>query len=110
MTRNEVRHYVSPEGVDVFARWFDGLRDRRAQSVIAVRVDRLQRGLLGDTRSVGEGVQELKIDFGPGYRVYCACAGGAVILLLGGGDKATQRADIADAKRRWLHFRSRRRE
>jgi putative addiction module killer protein len=81
----------------VFARWFRKLRDRRARARIQVRIDRLSLGLPGDVRSVGEGISELRIDYGPGYRVYFVRRGDAAVVLLSGGDKATQDKDIADA-------------
>jgi len=83
----------------VFARWFSKLKDRQARFRIAVRLRRLQNGNLGDVKPVGEGVSELRIDYGPGYRVYLVRRGSAVIILLCGGDKGTQARDIARAKK-----------
>ncbi len=77
-----------------FARWFARLRDRRAQRRIQVRIDRLQIGNPGDVQPVGGGVSEMRIDYGPGYRVYFAQRGPALIILLAGGDKRTQQRDI----------------
>lgn len=82
---------------DVFAEWLDDLRDRRAAARIIVRIERLALGNAGDVRSVGAGVSELRIDYGPGYRVYLARKDETVIILLCGGDKTTQRKDIATA-------------
>lgn len=82
----------------VFQSWFDGLRDRRAQKHILVRIGRLERGLFGDVKPVGEGISELRINHGPGYRVYIAQRGQEVILLLCGGDKNSQSRDIRAAK------------
>ena len=82
---------------DVFARWFRDLRDRRARARIQVRIDRLQLGLPGDVKPVGEGVSELRVDYGPGYRVYFTRRGKQLILLLAGGDKRTQDRDIKKA-------------
>ncbi|MFT4100520.1 MAG: type II toxin-antitoxin system RelE/ParE family toxin [Burkholderiaceae bacterium] len=84
---------------DVFDRWFDELRDRRGKFRIAARIDRLAAGHAGDVKSVGDGVSELRIDFGPGYRVYFTRRGAVLVLLLCGGDKSTQSRDIAQAKR-----------
>jgi putative addiction module killer protein len=82
----------------VFGAWLRALRDERAKARIAQRLDRLGRGLLGDVRSVGERVSELRIDYGPGYRVYFTRRGETGILLLCGGDKARQDRDIRRAK------------
>lgn len=75
------------------------LRDVRAQARIAERLRRLERGLLGDAQPVGEGISELRIDYGPGYRVYFITRGRTLIILLCGGDKRSQTRDIAKAKR-----------
>ena len=82
---------------EIYARWFSGLRDRRARARIDVRIRRLSLGNLGDVRSVGEGVCELRIDYGPGYRVYFVQRGQALVILLAGGDKGTQERDIRTA-------------
>ena len=82
---------------EVFDRWFRKLRDRRARARIQIRIDRLALDLPGDVRPVGEGVSELRIDYGPGYRVYFVRRGEAVIVLLAGGNKASQNKDIARA-------------
>lgn len=83
---------------DEYARWFAKLRDRQARSRILVRLRRLTLGNFGDVRSVGEGVSELRIDHGPGYRVYLKQVGDAVVILLVGGDKRTRQRDIETAK------------
>jgi putative addiction module killer protein len=77
--------------------WFEALRDRQARARIEARVDRLLMGNPGDVKPAGEGVSELRIDYGPGYRVYFALRGNTTVLLLGGGDKRTQNADIKQA-------------
>lgn len=82
---------------DVFVKWLDGLRDRRARARIEARLDRLVVGNPGDVRPVGSGVSELRIDYGPGYRVYFIRKGAALIILLAGGDKRTQAKDVARA-------------
>ena len=79
---------------DVFARWLDALRDAKGRARILARLDRLAEGHAGDAKPVGEGVSELRIDVGPGYRVYYKKTGRIVIVLLCGGDKGTQRRDI----------------
>jgi putative addiction module killer protein len=82
---------------DAFAAWFRKLRDRQARARIQVRIDRLQLGLAGDVRPVAEGVSELRIDYGPGYRVYFVQRGRERVILLAGGDKRAQRRDIKKA-------------
>ena len=82
---------------DVYAKWFDGLRDRAAQARTNVRIRRLSRGNPGDVKSVGKGVSELHIDYGLGYRVYFTKHGITVFILLAGGEKRTQEQDIRKA-------------
>ena len=84
---------------DVFARWLDGLRDIRARARVQARIARLAAGNPGDADPVGEGVSELRIDYGPGYRVYFRKRGHELIILLAGGDKSTQAKDIKTALR-----------
>jgi len=81
-----------------FATWLAGLRDERARARILKRLDRAQAGNLGDVAPVGGGVSEMRIFYGPGYRVYFVQRGSELIVLLCGGDKSTQEADIAEAK------------
>lgn len=83
----------------VFADWLGSLRDLRARARIGIRIGRLSQGNPGDVKPVGEGVSELRIDYGPGYRVYFTQRGGTVIILLAGGDKRSQDRDIAAAIR-----------
>ena len=80
-----------------YAQWFSGLRDRQAKARIAIRIRRLSLGNPGDVRPVGQGVSELRIDYGPGYRVYFTRRGELVVILLIGGDKRTQGQDIRTA-------------
>ncbi len=82
-----------------FAKWLDGLRDIRARARVQVRIERLGAGNVGDAKSVGEGVSEMRVDYGPGYRVYFTKRGREIIVLLAGGDKRTQDADIRTALR-----------
>jgi putative addiction module killer protein len=81
-----------------FDRWLDRLADARARARIQVRLDRLRLGNFGDAKAVGDGISELRVDYGPGYRVYFARRGARLVLLLCGGDKSTQSRDIAAAK------------
>ena len=83
---------------DAYAAWFKGLRDRAAKTRIDIRVRRLSLGNPGDVRPVGEGVSELRIQFGPGYRIYFIQNGDEFILLLAGGNKSSQTQDIKQAK------------
>lgn len=83
----------------IFIKWFASLKDRRARARIQARIDRLETGHFGDVEPVGEGVSELRIFYGPGYRVYFVQRGTVVIVLLSGGDKSSQQADIARAKK-----------
>ena len=82
----------------IFTKWFDGLKDRRARARIQVRIDRMEMGSFGDVSPVGEGVSEMRIFYGPGYRVYFIQQGKDVIILLSGGDKKSQSKDIIQAK------------
>jgi len=82
-----------------FAQWLDGLRDMKARARVQARLDRMTEGNRGDVKPVGEGVSELRIDYGPGYRVYFKSRGHEIIILLGGGDKKTQANDIKVALR-----------
>lgn len=84
---------------ETFKRWMRGLRDERARSRIVLRLRRLESGNTGDVKPAGDGLSELRINYGPGYRVYFMRRATALIVVLAGGDKRTQRQDIASAKR-----------
>jgi putative addiction module killer protein len=84
---------------DLFANWFDKLKDLRAQTQILRRIERLQAGNPGDVKSLGGGLSEMRITHGPGYRLYFTKRGNSLVLLLCGGDKASQRADIRLAQK-----------
>ncbi len=84
---------------DVYALWIDSLRDLQGRARVLVRVERLAAGNPGDVKFVGDGVSELRIDFGPGYRVYFTHRGREIVILLAGGDKPTQSTDIKTALR-----------
>ena len=90
---------IEIQKTEVFARWIDGLTDIRARARILARIERLAAGNPGDVAPVGEGVSELRIDYGPGYRVYYKQFGGFLVILLAGGDKRTQVKDIKTALR-----------
>lgn len=89
--------HMRVEKTDVYREWIDTLKDRTGRARILVRVDRLIQGNPGQHREPTDGVSELKIDFGPGYRVYYAQRGSKLLILLAGGDKSTQQKDIAKA-------------
>src|SRR5688572_28183474 len=91
---------------DAFKQWIDGLADLKGRARILARIDRMALGNPGDVKAVGEGVTEMRIDFGPGYRVYFTKVGKAIILLLCGGDKSSQAKDIALAKKRAAQVRA----
>jgi putative addiction module killer protein len=106
-TAIELEIYVTEEGRAPFTEWLDSLRDSRGRVKIRTRLNRIRLGNFGDSTSVGEGVEELRVDFGPGYRVYYGQAGVKVVLLLCGGDKSTQTQDILQAKRYWKDYQKR---
>ncbi len=89
---------VEVQQTEVYARWFNNLRDRQAKARIDVRIRRLSLGNFGDIKPVGEGVSELRVPYGPGYRIYLVQRGNTLVILLAGGDKRTQRKDIKRAQ------------
>lgn len=89
---------------EAFRQWRQRLRDERAKAIIAARLNRLAHGLAGDVEAVGEGISELRIHYGPGYRVYFKQQGQTIIILLCGGNKTSQRKDIAQAKELAKHW------
>lgn len=106
-TPKELQIYVTEDGRAPLSEWLASLRDIKARAKIRVRLDRVSLGNLGDCHGVGDGVQELRIDYGPGYRVYFGQVGTAIVLLLCGGDKNTQAKDIEQATRYWNEYRRR---
>ena len=96
-----VHHVLSVNGVDLYQAWLNTIRDTRAKARITTRVDRAEQGHFGATEPVGDGVFEMKLDFGQGYRIYYATHGRKIIFLLGGGSKDRQQADIDQAKALW---------
>ncbi|VFM97924.1 MAG: putative addiction module killer protein [Candidatus Kentron sp. G] len=103
----EIRHYITAEGKDPYLDWQRRVRDTRARIAIDRRVNRLEKGNFGDRRFCRDGVWELRIGVGPGYRVYHAMAGKQIVLLLCGGDKRTQDADIERACAYWRDWQRR---
>ncbi len=89
---------IDMKKTDVFVQWLDELRDIRARARVQARIERLAAGNPGDVKPVGDGVSELRIDYGPGYRVYFTRRGNEVVILLDGGDKSTQDTDIKTAQ------------
>jgi putative addiction module killer protein len=103
----EIRHYLTRSEKDVFMEWRRQLRDTGAKIAVDRRINRLELGNFGDHKFCRDGVWELRIDIGPGYRVYYAIAGTQVVLLLSGGNKRTQDADIDRACAYWLDWQER---
>lgn len=96
---------VLENGTSPIEDWIKSIRDTQTRQRIQARLDRIERGNLGEYRNVGEGVSEFKMDFGAGYRVYFARTGATLIVLLVGGDKSTQDTDIKTARQLWKDYR-----
>jgi putative addiction module killer protein len=103
----EIRHYVNHAGKDVFDDWLTQLRDARAQAKVAIRINRLAAGNFGDCKPLRQGLSELRVNWGPGYRVYYAMIGRECALVLCGGDKRKQSADIERALEYLRDYRER---
>ena len=103
----ELRYYQTSAGEQPFVEWLQGMNNRQARTRVEARLARVVIGNLGDVEPVGEGVMELRIDWGPGYRVYFARVGQVIILLLCGGDKRTQQRDINRAKEYFEDYKAR---
>ena len=103
----EILHYQTAAGTAVYEEWARRLHDKTAEMKLAARIERLQLGNFGDVKPVGHGIYELRIDYGPGYRIYYAVVGRRIILLLCGGDKRRQSADIAAAVQYLMDYRER---
>src|SRR4051812_21594382 len=104
----EVRLYVTEAGHSPFEDWFDHLRDGLAQHRILARIARLRTGNAGDFKNLGSGIFEMRIDYGPGYRIYYGQQGSEIVILLIGGDKRTQTKDIENATRYWNEYKEKR--
>lgn len=103
----ELLEYINEHGRNPFREWLEELRDRQARARIRARLNRVRMGNLGDSKSVGDGVFELRIPYGPGYRVYFGRDGDKVVVLLTGGDKRRQARDIALARAFWNDYQQR---
>ena len=106
----EIRHYLTASGQNIFAEWLDELRDAKAEARIVARIARLAAENFGDCKPLRAGVWEMRIDWGPGYRVYYAMAGRKLVVLLCGGDKRRQPADIDRAVEYWNDYQKRSQE
>lgn len=103
----ELLEYVTEEGVNPFHTWLNSLKDRVARARIRVRLNRVRLGNFGDCKPVGKGVNELRVDYGPGYRVYYGKAETSIVILLCGGSKKSQTKDIHLAQAYWADFQRR---
>lgn len=101
-----IRYYLTPTGRNPFEQWFARLRDGKAQALVTERIERLRQGYPGDYKRLGNGLYELRIHYGSGYRVYFGVFRNNVVILLCGGTKGTQHRDIARAQNYWNEFRS----
>jgi len=106
VTPKEVVVFRAKDGRVPFEEWLDDLNDKKAMARVLARLARVRQGNLGDCKSVGEGVSELRVDYGPGYRVYFGQKGQTLVVLLCGGDKRTQDRDIRLAKQYWREFKT----
>jgi putative addiction module killer protein len=102
----EIRLYRSSTGKVPFSEWFESIRDLRTAQTLDARLGRVRLGNLGDCKSLGGGVFELRIDFGPGFRIYFGQEGPELVIVLCGGDKSTQQRDIQNAKKYWADYKS----
>ena len=107
ITPRAVRNYITPNGRNPFREWLTQLRDKKARANIQRRIARLQEGNFGDFRRLNSGLCELRINYGPGYRVYFGMFASHIIILLWGGQKRTQQRDITRAQNYWNEIRSR---
>ena len=107
MAVHRLYYYQTAAGDRPFVEWLEGLTDRQSRAKIEARLARVASGTLGDVEPVGEGVLELRIDWGPGYRAYFARVGQVIVLLLCGGDKRTQQKDIDRAKDYFKDYKAR---
>ncbi|WP_457551841.1 type II toxin-antitoxin system RelE/ParE family toxin [Desulfobacula sp.] len=107
-TEKIIQEYITQEGKNYFREWFDSLKDIKTQAKIDVRLGRLRLGNFGDTKGLGKGVYELRIHFGPGYRIYYGLEGNKIVILLCAGDKSGQKKDIKKAVTFWEEYKGER--
>jgi putative addiction module killer protein len=103
-TERIIHEYITSEGRNTFREWLYSLKDCRAQVKVDIRIARLRLGNFGDAKSVGKGVYELRIPYGPGYRIYYGLEGNELVILLCAGDKKNQKQDIKKAQLYWLEY------
>lgn len=102
-----IRNYKTPDGREPFEEWLDSLKDKSIQARVIQRIDRVVLGDFGDCRSLGEGIFELRVHYGPGYRVYFGDMEDVIVILLCGGSKKTQNQDIKKAREYWQELKGR---
>ena len=100
----ELREYIISTGRSHFGEWLTSLKDPKIRARIRIRLDRVSLGLFGDCKLLGRGLQELRLDFGSGYRIYFGQDGDVLVILLCGGDKSTQQKDIEKARLYWADY------
>ena len=105
----EVREYLAADGSSPYGKWFNAL-NAPAAAKVAIAITRMAQGNLSNTKSVGGGIQEYRIDFGPGYRIYFGRDGDRLVILLGGGTKKRQQDDIHRVQNLWIDYRRRKKE
>lgn len=104
-TERLIKEYIAADGKSHFRIWHDCFKDIKTRAKIDIKIARLRLGNFGDTKSLGQGVYELRIHFGPGHRIYYGLDGQEIVLLLCGGDKSTQKKDIKKAKIFWKDYK-----
>ena len=107
MTEVTVLHYLTAAGSCPFREWIDSIKDKAVRATVAARINRVRAGTLGDWKPVRDGVFELRVDRGPGYRIYFGRDGKTVVILLTGGEKRSQDTDINRAKEYWKNYETR---
>ncbi len=103
----QVLEYITEDGINPFHNWLNSLKDRSARARIRVRLNRVRLGNFGDCKPVGKGVNELRVDYGPGYRIYYGKTETSIVIVLCGGSKKTQSKDMQLAQTYWAEFKRR---